>query len=59
MPTSGLVAHAGRMTAGMRAGAGQGLNRAGARANALVATGQDDIDEARTERHYPGRSPWV
>jgi hypothetical protein len=57
--TSGLEAHACCMTAGMRAGEWRGLHRVGARANALVATGQDDIDEAHTERHYPGRSPWV
>ncbi len=29
------------------------------RANALVLTGHDDIDEAHMELHYPGRSPWI
>jgi hypothetical protein len=24
-----------------------------------VLTGHDDIDEPRTDLHYPGRSPWV
>jgi hypothetical protein len=47
------------MTAGMIASEWRGLNRAGTRAIALVATGQGDLDEAHTERHYPGRSPWV
>lgn len=47
------------LTAGMRPGAWQRLNRAGTRANALVLTGHDGIDEARTDLHYQGRSPWV
>ncbi len=37
----------------------QRLNKVGTRASALVLTGHDDIDEARTDPHYQGRSPWV
>jgi cytochrome P450 len=47
------------LTAGMKPDEWQCLNRLGARANARVLTGHDDIDEARTELHYPGRSLWV
>lgn len=62
-PRTVLVAHSPVTTLGTLADR-RGRKRAlcpatFAESYALMLTGHDDIDEPRTDLHYPGRSPWA